>query len=119
MHRLCVRGGQTICGIHGRVRRDAEEEQLADPRIEDFERRPRLVRRRRLGNELSDQRLDLAEATHRLAGNGARKARVARWQLAKTFQRSIKRPLLAQNIGENGLCGGAGRDAFGHAQGPA
>ena len=78
MARLVVGRRQTIGGVDGSVRRNVQEQKLAYPGIENLERRTRFVRRRRFGNEVAGNGLDLPQTTQCFGGDGAGKAGIAR-----------------------------------------
>ncbi len=101
MHRLVIARRQSIRSIDSGMRRHIEKKKFASTGQQDFQCRPRLMRRRCLGHEVADQRVQLPEAAERFAGNGARKTGIARLEFARRDDLclgGIQRAALAQHV---------------------
>ncbi len=86
MHGFAVAGRQIVGCIHRGVGRDFQDQQFARTQQQYLHRRSRLMRRQRLGHEMADHGVKLAEVAQGLAGQRARERGVAGRQIFQRIQ---------------------------------
>src|SRR6202789_4731394 len=104
------------------MRGDVEEQQFAGTRQKNLQCRSGAMRRRRLGDEGVDQRIELAEAAQSLTRDRARETRIARVESGAgqyLVEGGIERAALAQHLAQNFQRRRArGKARLAHPQGP-